>query len=84
MLCLSNVLPVKGAIGLGGGLFPAVNNFDPHLSNVNCSGIESRLIDCSNDDFDRCPTQENAVAFCQGELIIVIIIHYSFNMPQDG
>lgn len=54
-----------GAIGQGGGLFSS-NGLVHFLSSTECNGSENRLIDCPSSINATCPTQEEAVVFCQG------------------
>ena len=56
----------KGAVGHTGGLFPLMNSLSTYLSEVNCTGIESQLTDCTALRNGTCSTLENAAVICQG------------------
>ena len=57
-----------GAIGHRGGLFSSNGLFNT-LSSTQCSGYEDKLIDCPTNISDVCPTQEDAVVFCQSNYV---------------
>lgn len=52
-----------------------------HLSNLGCTGLESRLVDCSHEGIGvhTCGlnSYENAAVECQGGIIILFITHYA-------
>ena len=53
---------IAGAIGGIGG----AETFDTILTNVNCQGTESSILDCPAMNSTECVSQEIATVICQG------------------
>ena len=74
MVCIT-VCVYTGAIQTGGDSFSA-NARAPRLSQLNCTGSEARISECTNytQDTEVCSASMSyAVAVCQGETLIVIV-----------
>ena len=56
-----------GAIALSSGLFPG--ELAPILTDVQCIGTESYLLDCPTSPSQQCDSQEEAAVVCQGNTL---------------
>ena len=66
------MLPTKpiGAIAVTNGLFRDINLM-PGISEVQCSGTESELLECA---YSNCQETDDAGVVCQGNLLKRIVI----------
>ena len=67
--CDPNFLQYLGAIGGRG----SAETFNTILTEVNCLGNESLLLECSVVNTEVCASQEIATVICQGTVLYIVI-----------
>ena len=68
-----------GSVAYNGGHFPSANG-SIFIDLVDCKGTESRLLDCTYDDFAACSHNNDAGVYCPGTYIINLTFNFLFRL----